>query len=80
MAAWIKILIGMEVGLGPSGFVSDGDQLPTKEGAEPPIFGPYVLWQNGWMDQDASLATEVGLGPGDTVLDGDPAPRPQKGA
>ena len=37
----------------------------------------YVLWQNGWMDQE--VGTEVGLGPGDIVLDGDPTP-PRKGA
>ena len=22
--------------------------------AEPPIFGPFLLWPNGWMDQDAT--------------------------
>jgi len=49
-----------------------GTHLP-KGGAQPPIFGPRLLWQNVWMDQDAT-GTEVGLGPGDIVLDGDPAP------
>jgi len=29
-----------------------GTQLPPK-GAQPPIFGPCLLWPNGWMDQDA---------------------------
>jgi len=44
----------MEVGLGPGHIVLEGDpaQLP-KKGAQPPIFGPYRLWPNGWMDQDA---------------------------
>jgi len=27
--------------------------LPTK-GVEPPIFGPWLLWPNGWMDQDGT--------------------------
>jgi len=27
--------------------------LPKKE-AEPPIFGPCLLWPNGWMDQDCT--------------------------
>jgi len=25
--------------------------LSTQKGAQPPIFGPYLLWPNGWMDQ-----------------------------
>jgi len=25
-----------------------------KKGAESPIFGPSLLWPNGWMDQDAT--------------------------
>ena len=45
-----------------------GTQLPPK-GAQPPIFGPYLLRPNGM---------ELGLGQGDFVLDGDPAPPPQK--
>jgi len=40
-----------------------------------PVFGPSVLWPNGWMVR----GTEVDLGPGHIVLDGDPAP-PAKGA
>jgi len=52
-AALIKMPLGMEVGLGPSGFVLDGDPAPPK-GANFPIFGPCVLWPNGWMDEDTS--------------------------
>jgi len=37
-----------------------GTQLPLPKGAQPPIFGPYVLRQNGCMDQDA---TWYGAGP-----------------
>jgi len=37
-----------EVGLGP------GHSLPLPKGAQPPIFGQYLLWPNGWMDQDVT--------------------------
>jgi len=47
--------LGMEIGLSPGDFVLDGDPAPSpKKGAEPPIFGPCLLWPNGWMDQDAT--------------------------
>jgi len=49
--------LGMEVGLGPSDFVLDGDQIPPPQkggGALSPIFGPCLLWPNGWMHQDAT--------------------------
>jgi len=46
--------LGMEVGLGPGHIVLDGDQAPPK-GAQPPIFGPCLLWPNGWMDQDDTV-------------------------
>jgi len=46
----------MQVGLGPGHIVLDGDQVPLpKKGAQPlPILGPYLLWPNGWMDQDVT--------------------------
>jgi len=46
--------LGMEVGLDPSDIVLGGDQAPPpQKGTEPlPIFGSYLLWPNGWMDQD----------------------------
>jgi len=71
--------LGMQVGLGPSHIVLDGDPAPPK-GAQPPIFGPCPLrcgQMAGWIKMP--LGTEVGLGPGGTVLDGDPAP-PKKEA
>jgi len=47
--------LGMEVGLSPGDFVLDGDTAPSsKRGGAPPIFGPRLLWQNGYMDQDAT--------------------------
>jgi len=50
MATWIKMPLGMEVGLGPGHIVLDGEaSIPP-----PQIFGPCLLWSNGWMDQDAT--------------------------
>jgi len=61
MAGWIKMPFGREVGLGQSDIVLDGDPAPLpRKRAEPPIFGhtpifgPCLLWPNGWMDQDAT--------------------------
>jgi len=46
---------GMQVGLGPGHIVLDRDQdLPSPKRHSSPIFGPYLLWPNGWMDQDAT--------------------------
>jgi len=54
-AGWTKMPLGMEVGLGPGDFVLDGTQLLSEKGHSPhPIFGPCLLWPNGWMDQDAT--------------------------
>jgi len=44
----------MEVGLRPRDFVLDGDPAPSPKRAEPPIFGPCLLWPNGWMHQGAT--------------------------
>jgi len=56
MAKWIKMLLGMEVGLDPGDFVLDGDPAPpsAKRRQSPQIFGPCLLWPNGWMDQDGT--------------------------
>jgi len=48
----IKMKIGMHVGLD---IVLDGTQLPLpKRTQSHPIFGPYLLRPNGFMDQDAT--------------------------
>ena len=56
MAGWIKLALGMEVGLCRGHIVLDGDPapIPKLEGAEPLILGPFLLWPNGWMHQDAT--------------------------
>jgi len=49
-----RLMHGVEVGLSRGNFLFDGDQAPApKKGVEPPVFGPCLLWPNGWMDQDA---------------------------
>jgi len=80
MAGCIKMALGMEVGLGPGHFVLDGDPDPLRAPFQP-IFGPYLLWPNGWMNQDATWYGDRHRPslPGDFVLDGDPAPTFQKG-
>jgi len=57
---WIKMPLGMEVGVGHS---AQGDYV-IWEPSSPPlrkrghslplIFSPCLLWPNGWMDQDAT--------------------------
>jgi len=49
-AEWIKMPLGTKVGLGPSHIVLHGDPAPPK-GAQPPIFGPCLLWPNGRPSQ-----------------------------
>jgi len=40
--------LGKKVGIDPGYLVLDEDP------AEPPIFGPCLLWPNNWMDQDGT--------------------------
>jgi len=55
MAGWINMPLGREVGLGPSDIVLHGpNSPPLKGGRARPIFGPCLLWPNGWMDQDGT--------------------------
>ena len=53
MAGQTKMPLGIEVGLGPGDFVFDGDPAPH-DGTQPPVFGPSLLWRNGWTDQGAT--------------------------
>ena len=36
-AGWIKMALGMEVGLGPGDIVLDGNPAPSQKGAELPV-------------------------------------------
>jgi len=40
---WIKMAVGMEMGLGPADIVLDGDPAAQKRAQPPPIFGPCPL-------------------------------------
>ena len=80
----IKMKHGTQVGLSPGHIVLDRDPAPiTKKGAEasiiqrPPVFGPCLLWPNGWVEQDATWYGGRPR-PGDIALDWDPAP-PKRG-
>jgi len=54
-AGCIKMSLGMDICLSPEDFVLDGDLVTLpKKGGGAPIFGPYLLWSNDWMDQDAT--------------------------
>jgi len=58
MAGGIMTKLGMQVGLGPGHIVLNGvgTQLPLpKRGRSPTIFGPCLLWPNGWVDQDSTV-------------------------
>ena len=48
--------LGVQVGLGPSHIVLDGDPAPLAQRgtAPPPIFGPYPLRPNGCIDRDTT--------------------------
>jgi len=73
-AAWIKMPLGMEVGLGLHYIGLDGDPTPCPlKGHSPFQFSANVHCgqTTGWTKMP--LGMEVGLGPGDFVLDGDPA-------
>jgi len=53
MVGWVKMPLGMEVGLGPGDIMLDGDPAPPMEKGTtaPPLFGPCLLWPNGRPSQ-----------------------------
>jgi len=59
---WIKMKLGIHVGLGPGHIVLDGDPAP------PPPKGSHVYCGQtaGWIKMP--LGTEVNLGPDDVLL------------
>ena len=77
---WIKMKLGVQVGLGPGHIMLDGDPTShSPKGHSPPFSthiccGQMVAWIN------MPLGMELGLGPVDFLLDGTPLPLPQKGA
>ena len=72
--------LGTEVGLIPDDIVLDGDPAPFRYGTTAsPLFGPCLLWPNGWIDQDATWYGGIGLGQGDIVLHGHLASPTERG-
>ena len=63
ISAWIKVPLGMEVGLSPSDIVLDGDlSPPPKKGTAAPTFWSMYCGQTaGWIQMP--LGMEVGRGP-----------------
>ena len=51
---WIQMKLGMLVGLDSGNIVLDGDPARPPTRRTPLIFRQYLLWPNGWMDQDAT--------------------------
>ena len=79
MAAWIKMSLGMELGLGLGDFVLDGDSAsPSPKGGGAPKFSSHVYCDQmaGWMK--LVLGMVVGLSPGEFVRWG-PSPSPKRG-
>ena len=63
MAPWIKMPLGMEVGLSPGDFVLDGDPTPPKEGTAPSTqfsVHAYCGQMSGWIKKP--LGMEIGFG------------------
>jgi len=58
-------------------YVRSGPSSLPKNGGTASIFGPCLLWPNGWMHQDATWYGGS-LGAGRIVLDGNPAALPPK--
>jgi len=67
---WIKVKLGVEVGLGPGHTLLDGDPVPPpqKRGHSSSNFAAHVYCGQtaGWIKMP--LGMEVGLGPGHIVL------------
>jgi len=81
-AAWIKMPLGTEVGLGSDDIVLDGDPAPTphKGGRAPPQFSAHFYCGQTAGCIKMPLVMEVGVSRGNFVVDGDPATPPHEGA
>ena len=73
-AVWMKLVLGMVVGLIPGDFVLDGEPAPTQKGARsrPPQFSAHFYCGQTAGFIHMPLGMDVGLSPGDFALDGDP--------
>jgi len=69
----IKMALGMEVGLGPSHIVLDGDPALLPQKRADPQFSVHFYCRQTAGCIKMPLGMEVGLSPGDFMFDGDPA-------
>ena len=77
-AAWIKMPLGMELGLRPGHIVLDGDLAPPPKKGHSQFSAIVCCGQTaGWIKMP--LGMQVCLGLGHIVLDGDQAPSPKMG-
>ena len=76
---WIKMKLGMQVGLDPGHIVLDGDPAPLLQRGTAPQFSAHICCGHmaGWIKMP--LGRKVALDPSDIVLDGDHVPPPAKG-
>ena len=73
MAAWIKMPLGMELGLGPGDCVIwEPAPLPKRDRSPSPKFSAHVYWGQTVVWIKIILGMELGLSPGDFVLDRNP--------
>ena len=78
-AGWIKMPLGMEVGLGPGHIVLDGGPLTPSPKGHTPQFSAHVSCGQSAGSIKMPLGREVDLGPGDSVRWGSSS-APPKGA
>ena len=78
-AGWIKMKLGMGIGLGPGHNVLDRDPAALSKTDTHTQFSAHVCCGQMAGRIKMPRGTEVGLGPGDIVLDGNPAPPLKKG-
>ena len=79
-AGWMKVVLGMEVGLSPGDFVLDGDPVPfpQKRSEPPPQFSAHFYCGQTARCIKMPLGMDVGLSPGDFLLYGDPVLPPEQ--
>jgi len=73
MVGWIKMKLGIQVGIGPGHIVLGGDPAPPPPKGHSPQFSAHIYCGQtaGWIKM--VLGMEIGLSPGDFVLNEDPA-------
>ena len=82
MVGWIKMKLGMQVGLGLGHIVLDWEpaELPSPKRGRSPQFSAHICYDQMAGCIKMPLGREIGLSPSDIMLDRDPAPPRPKGA